>query len=514
MSKKERQNNGSVLQKVNHFGVALFVFVVLAASLLWATGNLHFGRMGPAGIAGIVADEHGHEHGRQGDGLMCEEHGFPESLCVRCNPSLAAAFKAKGDWCAGHNLPESQCTLCNPDLAKSHAASAGSVGEESTLETTACEHGILTVECDKCRFEVGMVKLEPAVAKALVETASVRDVARTRVLKLVGQVELDRTRVVDVAATGGGRVERVAKSLGQDVAKGDVLAVIHSADLGQAKAEFLEVEARLQLAIATFEREKELRDKKISSEADYLSALNELKAAQAYYAAAERRLRLFGLDTEHIDAVKDEKENSQFAELVLRAPQAGTIIAQNISAGALVGTEQSLYTIADLSRVWVWYDLYEKDLELLHDRISSGQKVTAKVRVKAFASEVFEGTVDLIGSRVDEHTRTVKVRVQVRNEERKLKPGMFAEAEISVPLKGNVTVVPAGAVVRDEGKTFVFQHWKDDLWMRRDVRVGGNQEGLVEVLDGLATGATVITRGAFMLKSDILREKMGAGCAD
>ncbi len=386
--------------------------------------------------------------------------------------------------------------------------------DEQQTDGQTCEHGIPTAECDKCRFEAGVVKLEPSVAKALVETALVRDAARTRELKLVGQVELDRTRVVDVAPTGGGRVERVEKSLGQDMAEGDVLAVIHSADFGQAKAEFLQVAARLQLATATFEREKDLHEKKVSSGADYLSALNELKAAQAYYAAAERRLRLFGLDAEHVETVKDEKENGRFAELVLRAPQAGTIIAQNISAGALVGTEQSLYTIADLSHVWVWCDLYEKDLDIIHERISSDQKVTAKVRVKAFAPEIFDGTVDLIGSQVDEYTRTIKVRVQVINVERKLKPGMFAEAEISIPLEGSVTVVPAGAVVRDEGKTFVFQHWKDDLWMRRDVRVGASQGGLVEVLDGPSAGATVIARGAFMLKSDILREKMGAGCAD
>lgn len=448
MSKIERQNNSSVIQKANHFGMALFVFIVLAGAILWATGNLHFGSADiPPAAAITPGEEDAHEHDAQ----------------------------------AGERM---------------------------------CEHGKPITECDKCRFEAGVVKLEPSVAKALVETASVHDVPRTRELKLVGQVEMDRTRVVDVASMGGGRVERIEKSLGQDVAKGDLLAVIHSADFGQAKADFLQVAARLQLAKATFEREKDLHDKKVSSGADYLSAVNELEAAQAYYAAAERKLRLFGLDARQIEAVKDEKENGHFVQLELRAPQAGTIIAQNISAGALVGTEQSLYTIADLSDVWVWCDLYEKDLDVLHERISSGLMVPAKVRVKAFAPDVFDGTVDLIGSQVDEHTRTIKVRVHVMNTDRKLKPGMFAEVEISIPLEGSATVVPAGAVVRDEGKTFVFQHWKNDLWMRRDVKVGATQGGFVEVLDGLQAGATVIARGAFMLKSDILREKMGAGCAD
>ncbi len=527
MLQKKRQNTNSartcaartenagtgVLQKANHFGMALSIFVVLAGTILWLTGNLHFGPR-RTDEAGGVLDDGGHKHSNQVNELMCTEHGVPESLCVRCNPLLAATFKAKGDWCAEHDLPESQCTICNPGLEQSSRPDVGSTPDLSALEKVMCEHGVATIECESCRYEIGVVKLQPSLAKALVETTLVQDVERTKTLRLTGQVQLDKTRVVDVMPTGGGQVKLVEKLLGQDVAKGDVLAVIHSADLGQAKAQFLEVQARLELATSTFEREKELYERKISSKADYLSALNELKAAQAYYAAAERRLRLFGLGTEQISAIKSEKENSQFAELVLRAPQAGTIIAQNVSTGALVDTTESLYTIANLSNVWVWYDLYERDLAVLHDRLSSGESVVAKVRVKAFESEVFDGVVDLIGSQVDEHTRTIKVRVQVRNEERKLKPGMFAEAEISVPLKGNIMAVPSSAILSDEGKTFVFQRWKDDLWVRRDVRLGRNQGGFAEVLNGIPRGATIVTRGAFMFKSDILREKMGAGCAD
>lgn len=507
MSERNYRKKISAMPNANHLGTALFVFVVLAGAILWLTGNLHFGPVRP-----VAAGDRGLDDGAASNEQMCREHGFPESLCYRCNPSLVAAFKARGDWCAGHNVPESQCALCNPGLKTSLVVGKGP--DPDTLEAATCEHGVRTIDCNECRYQMGVVKLEPSLAEALVETASVQRVPRVKMLKLVGQVHLDQTKAVDVVPTGGGQVKRVEKLLGQDVAEGDVLALIHSSDLGQAKAEFLEVQARLELATATFAREKQLHEKNVSSKADYLSALNELRAAEAYYAAAEKRLRLFGLGTEQIDAVKNEKANGQFAELLLRAPQTGTIIAQNVSAGSLVDTAKSLYTIADLSGVWVWCDLYEKDLALLHQPLASGRKVPAKVRVRAFEADIFDGTVDLIGSQVDEHTRTVKVRVQVGNDQRKLKPGMFAEVEICVPLEGSITVVPSSAVVSDEGKTFVFQHLKDDLWRRQDVRVGKSQGGVVEVLDGLPPGATVVARGAFMLKSDILREKMGAGCAD
>jgi cobalt-zinc-cadmium efflux system membrane fusion protein len=456
MSEKRRQNDAYNIQKVNNLGTALFVFVVLTGAILWFSGNLHFDSRNLAEVD-IHDTGHEHEHESESNELISREHG---------------------------------------------------------LEEATCEHAIPTIDCDKCRFELGVVKLQPSVAKALIETTVVKDTPRIKTLKLTGQVQLDKTRVVDVISTGSGQVKRVEKLLGQEVAKGDILAVIHSADLGLAKAQFMEVQARLELATSTFEREQELHEKKISSEADYLSASSEFKAAEAHYAASERRLRLFGLDTDQINSIRSEKENGSFAELLLRAPQSGTIIAQNISAGALVDTTQSLYTIADLSNVWVWYDLYEKDLAVLHDQLSSGRTVAAKVRVKAFEGEMFDGMGDLIGSEVDEHTRTVKLRVQVKNEQHKLKPGMFAEAEISIRLKGSITAVPSSAVLSDEGKAFVFQQWKDDLWIRHDVQVGEDVGGIVEVLNGLPKGATVVSRGGFMLKSDILREKMGAGCAD
>lgn len=437
----------------NNLGTALFIFVVLTGVVLWLSGNLHFG---PQSYAEADTIDAGHEHEHESE-LISGEDGIEEAMC---------------------------------------------------------EHGIRTIDCDKCRFEVGVVKLESSVAKTLIETTVAKDTPRTTNLTLTGQVELDKTRVVDVVSTGAGQVKRVEKLLGQEVTKGDILTVIHSADLGQAKAQFLEVQARLDLANSTFKREKELHEKNISSKADYLNAWSELEAAQAYFAAAERRLRLFGLDTEQIQSIGNEKANGLFAELVLRAPQSGTIIAQNVSAGALIDTTQSLYTIADLSNVWVWCDLYEKDLAALYEQLSSRETVAAKVKVKAFDGEVFDGLVDLIGSEVDEHTRTVKLRVQVKNQQHKLKPGMFAEAEISIRLKGSITTVPSTAVLSDEGKTFVFQHFKDDLWVRRDVSVGTEQGELIEVLSGLPRGATVVSHGGFMLKSDILREKMGAGCAD
>jgi len=180
MADKAHQISGSILQKLNNAGMALFMFVVVAGAIMLLTGNLHFGPAlaAQSGLDGASSGSDVHEH---------EE----EDACDH----------SRGD-------------VNKPDLAE--------------IENQTCEHAIRTVECDRCRFELGVVKLRPSVAKALIETEPVRGVRRSRILNLTGQVQLDKTRVVDVVPTGGGRVKRVDKSLGQDVSQGDVLAVIHS----------------------------------------------------------------------------------------------------------------------------------------------------------------------------------------------------------------------------------------------------------------------------------------------
>lgn len=410
------------------------------------------------------------------------------------------------------------CTItCDEDrdpyAAYDDCAVSCSESQPENLETITCEHQMPIIDCDNCRFEVGVVKIGPPVDNTLIQTGLVEDIERKTVLTFTGQVQLDRTRTVDVVSTGAGRVEQVSKLLGEKVDKGDVLAVIHSADLGQVKADFLEVEAKLDLTQTTFRREKELYEKKITSEADYLKALNELTAAEASYAAADRRLRLFGLGTEQIEGIKKEKENGEFASLILRAPQAGTLIAQNISVGKMVQTTESLYTITDLSNLWVWCDIYEKDLAALHQPFQKGQSLNAVVQVDAFAESAFEGVVDLVGNVMDEHTRTVKIRVQVKNPENKLRPGMFADVAVLIPGEGHMNAVPQNAVMSDAGSYFVFRHFKDDLWVRCDIIPGQSQGGYVEILKGISEADRIITGGAFMLKSEVLKEKMGGGCA-
>jgi multidrug efflux pump subunit AcrA (membrane-fusion protein) len=461
------------------------------------------------------------------------------------------------------------------------------------IETKLCEHKIRQIDCQECRYELGAVKIDPSVTGALTKTAAVQEGDLGRTLRLTGEVQYDQTTLVDVLPAAAGKVLSVKARLGQKVQAGDVLAVIHSGNFGEAKAAYLEAfvgaevasqemqrqsaisgslekllaaskdehssripgevlgegksklvgaVARLRQAKIVLEREKSLVAKQASSKAELETAEREMQTAQADYAAlleeiqlnikldrlkaenaskladaklnaAEHRLHLFGMDDEAIKGVPQMKDNGRFAQLEVKAPRAGVIIALNITEGKFVETAQSLYTIADTSNVWVWCDLYERDLGPLHERLAKGDKPQANVKVTAFA-DIFSGVVDLLDSAVNETTRTVKVRVQVRNEQGKLRPGMFAAVDIPLTEGKKVALVPRQAVLSDEGQTFAFVHWKDDLWLRRNVVLGKPQGEMVEIVSGLSVGDKVVAGGGFLFKSDILRAKMGAGCAD
>ncbi len=438
--------------------------------------------------------------------------GWQSGSGRHCDSEPSEPACETGQACA-HDAPAVDECASDEDCHAGHAHASESVDLDD-LTGVSCEHAVPIVHCDDCRYEVGVVKIAPDVAGALLETGRVRRTEAGTPLRFTGQIQLDRTRTVDVVSPGSGQIKQVLKLFGEPVEKGEVLAVIHSTDFGQAKAEFLEAGAQLELVEATFKREQSLYEQKVTSQADFLDARNALKAAQASFAAAEKRLTLFGLDADAIGRISDEQQNGEFADLKLYAPQSGTVITQTISAGMMVDTIQPLYTVADLSNLWVWCDVYEKDLAALHERFSKNETLPAVIRVNAFPDEQFEGTADLIGNVMDEQTRTVKMRIQVKNPDRKLKPGLFATIQVQFPGDGEVTVVPQTAVMSDAGRHFVFQHWKDDLWARRDVTLGTRRGDHVEVLDGISAGASIVTGGAFMLKSDILREKMGAGCAD
>jgi cobalt-zinc-cadmium efflux system membrane fusion protein len=169
--------------------------------------------------------------------------------------------------------------------------------------------------------------------------------------------------------------------------------------------------------------------------------------------------------------------------------------------------------LADLTTAWVWGGLYERDLANVLTRMAAGI-VPVEVTVPAFPGRVFTGQLNYVASTMDETTRTVKVRTVIANGDRLLRPGMFCEVRLLLTSDEDVLAIPKMALLSDEGVDFVFKHMKDDYYLRQNVTKGREFDDAVEILAGLEPGLTIVAEGAFLLKSDVLRSKMGAGCAD
>jgi cobalt-zinc-cadmium efflux system membrane fusion protein len=370
------------------------------------------------------------------------------------------------------------------------------------LLAAECQHDKKSFECDECRYEVGFVRVPASLAEGgLVTTAKAEREKVAVPIELTGEIRFDERRVGHVSSQVEGIIRQVHVALGDRVRKGQPLIEIESVAVGEVQAAYLEAAGMLELARRNFERVSELRRENISSEKEFLLAKQELDAAEVRAAGALGKLDRLGA-----------RENTG-GRVVLRAPLDGTVLVMHAVSGEVAKTDDSLITVGDNTTLWVWADLYERDIEAV-TASQAEQDLAASVSVKAYPGELFPGTVDLVSPAMDESSRTVKVRIQVRNEEGRLLAGMFATIEVFLPASDEALAVPKQAVLEDEGRYFVFVHHHGEYYVRRPVVPGRVWADRVEIRQGLEPSQIVAAEGAFLMKSDVLRSKMGAGCAD
>jgi cobalt-zinc-cadmium efflux system membrane fusion protein len=396
-------------------------------------------------------------------------------------------------------------------------ASPGSLEERVSAK---CEHDLPTYQCAECRYEVGVVKLDASLLKredggGLVRTQTVTRIKVSSILSTTGEVALNENAAVHIRPPIAGIIESVKMDIGTRVKAGDILLTLGSVELGSALAEHERNRALTELAQKTFTREKRLWEERVSSEQDMIDAQMVYEQHRTELKSSEETLHVFGLTEDDLARLREPQHGTGWGSLPVRAPIAGTIIEKHVVAGETAEPGKDVMLLADLSTVWVWANVHAQDLAQLLGAEKRGA-VPVEITVAAFPDRQFKGMLTYVGATMSEETRMVNVRATVANPEMVLRPGMFCEATIALGdgQVEEVLAVPRNAVLSDEGKDFVFKHWKDDFFVRQDVRKGREFFGAVELLEGLQAGETVVAEGAFLLKSDVLREKMGAGCAD
>ncbi len=321
---------------------------------------------------------------------------------------------------------------------------------------------------------------------------------------LPGEIVPDADTLAHLVSPVSGIAARVYKKLGESVKAGEVLAVIESRELAEAKAAYLAAVERLSLAQANFEREERLWKEKINSEREYLDAKQALAEARIRLTSAKNKLYALGLDEEAVRALHKAPEDS-FAVYKIRAPFGGTIVKKHVTLGEVVGRDTELFVVADLSVVWCYLTVYQKDLGVVRE----GQE--ALIKADAIGAEA-RGKIDYVSPIVGEATRTATARVVLENEDGRWRPGMFVTGYVTVKRRKAEIVVPSSAILNLAGRTVVFVETPDGF-QPREVKLGRSDGRNIEILQGLKAGERYVARSGFTLLAELQKASFTGGHA-
>jgi len=385
----------------------------------------------------------------------------------------------------------------------SNSADSGNELYEKLLKKH-CEHDISIIKCEECRHEVGVIKVDASLFGEVIVIGYTMymDIGTTH--ETTGEIYPNQDLFVIISPRIPGVVKEVFVDWGERVKKGQKLALLDSIELGQARADYKKAKAMLKLAKKNYQREKSLYRQNICSKKQFLEAETVYEQAQIELKALRERLKLMGL---HESSMLNAPEGMVSSLFTITAPFDGTVIEKKMAVGELKDVSAPIATISDLTNLWVWFDIYEKDIT----KVRQGNKVV--ISVASYPAEQFEGLVTYIGATVNEKTRTVKVRAETDNGHEKLKPGMFAKVLLQVETGSDSLMLPEEAVQSDGQKHFVFIPLNEELFFKRDVTLGARVDGHVKVISGLNKNDRVVVKGGFLLKSETMKEKFGEGCA-
>jgi len=347
--------------------------------------------------------------------------------------------------------------------------------------------------------ELSVVKLSDAAVRAVgikVLRAS-KGVIRAR-LRLLGEIRANADRLAHISPRAVGVVRDVRHTLGDRVTAGDVMAVLDSQELAEAKAAYLAELERSAIAESRFLREERLWKKKISSEQEYLDAGKELAEARIVKRTAQQKLYILGLSGRDIAGLSSQSDEL-FVRYEMRAPISGTVVGKHLAVGETVEAGSTPFTVADLSTVWAILTVHQKDIALV------GKGTTVEVRA-ADGSEA-SGAIVYLSPMLDEGTRSAAARVVLDNKDGRWRPGTFVKGVALVGEKQHDVVIPVSALQSLDNEAVVFVPAPGGFGARH-VRAGASDGTRVAVVDGLHQGERYVAEGAFELKAKLVTSGM------
>ena len=452
------------------------------------TGEDHSGHGHSVSAAGSTAD-------------WCAEHRVPESQCTKCNPELVAEFKAKNDWCGEHGLPESHCRLCNPGI---------SFAQEPVLEIAFAEEISASVyfpknarQCATSEATIQFASAETAERAGLV-CVPVISAGRRSLAEAPAEVLFDETRSAAITARIQTVVVRWLVEPGDKVRDGQALAVLESPEMPQIKSEYLQALAEVQLRQNQSHRADTLFERSLISISEKQQADRELQTARAQLAGALGQLRGCGMSPSDLNRVSDT--GSLVAQWNLTSQNSGVLLERNGRVGQLVESGSQLALIGDPSQLWVEARVRQEDAPLF-----------AKGKVIEFSSDgdalsKIAGRVIWVSQFVDPTTRSAIVRAEMPNHEGALAAHQFGRLTLPEHSDSTTFAVPRDAVQWEGCCNVVFVQEAPDRYSPHKVTLARGEPGYYTVTSGIRRGDMVVVQGSYLLKTELRKGSLGAGC--
>ena len=318
---------------------------------------------------------------------------------------------------------------------------------------------------------------------------------------LPGKVSYDLENLANVGSRVTGRITAVYVKEGDHVRAGSPLATISSVELSNAQSSYLKSKVRLEAFKIQAQRANELFEKKIISAREFEIANMEYKTVKTEMETSYNTLEIFGLTKSEIQGLESGSQKQQ--NLIIRSPISGTVTDRKAINGQSVNHEENLFVVADLRKLWILLDVYEKDLYSV--------KIGAESSVYTLGDkpETVKAYVAHVSEVIDQVKHTAEIRLEVNNAESKLKPGQTISAKvqglISESKSRKIMVVPAEAVHKIEGKSIVFLANPDGSFEAKEVVTGEAIDDDIEIKSGIPQERNVVSEGSFVLKSEYLK---------
>lgn len=342
--------------------------------------------------------------------------------------------------------------------------------------------------------EEGLIALTPQqIFTSGIKTATIGPGKIAQEVLIPGKVMAADDHIAQIVPKVSGTVTEALKNLNDPVEKGEVLALIESREMAEAIADYLAAKRTADLGSTTFNREKGLWDKKISSERVYLNAKNVYEEAQIRLDLTRQKLQALGHDTEMLAAVDKAPNADGFRFFELRSPLKGRVIGRELMLGEYVDSTHSAYTVADLATVWVEVGIAPGDLPFV--------KEDQMTRVVSDALSA-EGKLIVLSPVIDTETRLAKAIIELDNADEKWHPGQFVNAAIATSSQDVKLVIPKEAMQTIEGKPTIFIR-TDKGFEKRAIATGREDSRNIEVLSGVKPGEIAAISGTFTLKAEL-----------